>query len=276
MMKVECPCCDTLCDQGAAYCPMCGTTLPDVVTLVSDRASPPAQKPVRPPKQRKVDGRKPTTIAPGSDPHGQPYNVTFNVARRTERDLSEMLGLAKGMLADGVISDDEATYLYQWGQNHPDAVDKWPLNHVFSRLNKYFIDGRIDDVERADLKALLGHLVGGTASIVLGYEGATTLPLDAPPPLICYGPDDIYVFTGRFAYGTRRDCQKEVTSRGSACDENVTRRTSFLVIGTFGSRDWQQSSFGLKIRRAVELRDSGFAVRIVGEDHWAAALSAGV
>ena len=28
------------------------------------------------------------------DPHGQPFNIRFNRARRAERDLSEFLGLA--------------------------------------------------------------------------------------------------------------------------------------------------------------------------------------
>ena len=31
-----------------------------------------------------------------SDPHGQPFNVKFNRARRAERDLCELLGLARG------------------------------------------------------------------------------------------------------------------------------------------------------------------------------------
>jgi len=95
--------------------------------------------------------------------------------------------------------------------------------------------------------------MGGTASLVLGYEGASTLPLDTPPPLICWGPDEVYVFTGRFAYDTRKDCEREVTERGGTCEPNITRRTSFLVIGTFGSRDWVQSSYGRKIQRAAEL-----------------------
>ncbi len=140
-------------------------------------------------------------------------------------------------------------------------------------LQQYFADGRIDDQERAELHDLLARLVGGTIAITLGYEAATTLPLDTPAPLICWGPDDVYVFTGRFAYGTRAHCEQEATERGSTCDVNVTRRTSFLVIGTFGSRDWQHSSFGSKIRHAVKLRESGFALRIVGEDHWANALA---
>jgi hypothetical protein len=45
------------------------------------------------------------------DPHGQPLSGDLNRARRTERDLSEMLGLAKGMLADGIVNDEEARFL---------------------------------------------------------------------------------------------------------------------------------------------------------------------
>lgn len=207
------------------------------------------------------------------DPHGQPYNVQFNRARRTERDLSEMLGLAKGMLADGTVNADEASYLREWGERHPEALGRWPLSLIFTRLQQFFADGRIDDSERADLQNLLAHLIGGTASIILGYEAATTLPLDDPPPLICWGPDDVYVFTGRFAYGTRKDCEREATSRRSTVERNVTRRTSFLVVGTFGSEDWAHSSYGRKIQHAVRLRENGFAIRIVGEDHWASSLS---
>jgi hypothetical protein len=198
--------------------------------------------------------------------------VLFNRARRTERDLSELLGLAKAVLSDGVINEAEATYLRNWGGNHPDALAQWPTSQIFARLNQHFTDGRIDDAERLDLHELLSHLVGGTASLVLGFEGATTLPLDTPAPRICWGPDAVYVFTGRFAYGTRADCEREVTQRGGRCEQTITQRTTFVVIGTFGSRDWAHTSFGRKIQRAVKLRDAGSAIRIVGEDHWAQAL----
>ena len=137
----------------------------------------------------------------------------------------------------------------------------------------FYRDERIDDAERLELQELLGALVGGTTSLLLGYEGPTTLPLDVPAPLICWGPDEVYVFTGRFAYGPRAICEREVTDRSSACESNVTRRTTFLVIGTFSSQDWAHSSYGRKIQRAVELREAGFPIRIVGEDHWASALS---
>jgi hypothetical protein len=90
---------------------------------------------------------------------------------------------------------------------------------------------------------------------------------------MCWGPDEVYVFTGRFAYGTRPACEREVIQRGASCEPKITRRTTFIVIGTFGSRDWAHSSYGRKIQHAVRLRQSGFAIKIVGEDHWAEALN---
>lgn len=206
------------------------------------------------------------------DPHGQPISLAKNWRRRTERDLSEVLGLAKGILSDGVVNEDEARYLRAWGRNHPDALAEWPVCLIFSRLQHLFADDVIDEAERLELRELLGELVGGVSSVMLGYESATSLPLDQPPPLICWGPNEVFVFTGRFAYGTREHCEREVTQRGSLSENNITRRTSFLVIGTFGSEDWAHTSYGRKIQRAVDLRGAGFPLRIVGEDHWARAL----
>lgn len=207
------------------------------------------------------------------DPHGQPLPLHLNASRRLIRDVSELLGLAKGIICDGQLRDEEVRYLYAWGPNHPDVLARWPVNLIYARLMQILADGRVDEDERADLHEILSALVGGTASINLGYEGASALPLDTPPPLVCCGPDEVFVFTGRFAYGTRKNCEAEVCKRGSRCESNVTRRTTFLVIGTFGSEDWAHSSFGRKIQRGVELRSSGFPIRIVGEDHWANSLT---
>jgi NAD-dependent DNA ligase len=207
------------------------------------------------------------------DQQGQPINSGLNAARRRARDVSEMLGIAKGLIADGVVNDAEARYLRDWGLNHPEAVELFPASLIFTRLQQFYADGRIDDEEREELRGILASLVGGDITVNLGMDGATAFPLDNPPPLICWH-DETYVFTGRFAYGTRRHCWEEVTSRGGSVEESVTRRTTFLVIGTFSSPDWQQTAYGSKIVRAAQLRESGFPIRIVAEDHWANALNA--
>lgn len=205
------------------------------------------------------------------DDHGQPHPV-LNATRRTVRDAAELLGIAKGVLCDGVVTSDEAAMVNGWLTAHPDVNDDPVLRLLAARVRHIFSDGRVDEDERRELQELLEDLVGGKAALTLGYDAASALPLDKPAPLMCYGPDEVYLFTGRFAYGTRRQCAKEVIDRSSTVEDNVTRRTTFVVIGSFGSRDWLTSSYGTKIRRAAELRDSGFAIRLVTEDHWARAL----
>jgi hypothetical protein len=204
----------------------------------------------------------------GLDKHGQPFNLRFNRARRAERDVCELLGFARGLLADGVVTASEASLLHDWVGRHHDALDHWVVRTVHDRLAAHFEDGTIDDAERADLKNLLDRLVSGELSAVCNTDAATSLPLDQPPPLIEWA-DKTYVFTGKFAFGPRRDCERVVVERGGVCEPNVTMLTSFLVIGTFGSRDWVHTPFGRKIEKAVSYRDGGRPLRIVAEDHWA-------
>jgi hypothetical protein len=209
------------------------------------------------------------------DPHGQPVNVRFNRARRAERDLSELLGLAKGLLADGVITSDEAAAVLHWVLNHPDSVEQWPVNILAQRLQRLFADNCNDEEERLELADLLTALVGGNAGAVFGQDAATELPVDDPPPIFAW-EGALFVFTGKLAFGTRAECQREVLRRGATCEANVTQRTTYVVIGTFGSRDWIHTSFGRKIEKAVEYRTNGVPLAIVAEEHWAASILAAV
>lgn len=206
------------------------------------------------------------------DPHGQPYNLRFNRARRSERDLSEFLGLAKGLLADGLVSLEESDAVARWINTHQDAVEQWPLNLLSERISRIYRDGQVDDDEQKELAELLESIVGGTAGVVLGEDAPTELPLDKPPPVFVWR-NAVVVFTGKFAYGTRVQCQRVVSELGAICESDVTRRTHYLVIGTFGSRDWVHTSFGRKIEKAVEYRGLSGIPQIVGEDHFVDCIS---
>ena len=99
----------------------------------------------------------------------------------------------------------------------------------------------------------------------------TDLPLDVPCPTFEW-TGAVFVFTGKFAFGTRADCQRQVSKLGAFCEDNLTKRTTYLVIGTFGSRDWVHTSFGRKIQKAVQFRAGSKLPMIVGEDQWAISL----
>ena len=71
----------------------------------------------------------------------------------------------------------------------------------------------------------------------------------------------------RARFGQRRACEAAVHQLG-ATTGSITRKTDFLVIGAYATDSWKHSSFGTKIMRAVELRDEGFPISIVSEEHW--------
>jgi NAD-dependent DNA ligase len=83
------------------------------------------------------------------------------------------------------------------------------------------------------------------------------------------------VFTGKFAFGTRSECQRHVAKLGAVSGNDVTLQTRYLIIGTFGSRDWVHTSFGRKIQKAVKYREAGNRIVIAAEDPWVRCIETG-
>jgi NAD-dependent DNA ligase len=185
--------------------------------------------------------------------------------------MAEMLGLAKGVLADGKVTEDEAMALINWADEHPDVILAWPANVLYRRLRAVFEDGYASPEEREDLAGLLQELIGGEPGTVGGETKTTGLPLNDPPPTMEI-PDRTFVFTGRFAFGTRKACEEAVKKLAGWAEPRVTQRTDYLIVGTFVSRDWLQTSYGRKILKAVELRDKTSCPEIISEEHWVASL----
>ena len=206
------------------------------------------------------------------DPHGQPLSIELNRARRIDRDIHEMLGLCRGIIVDGVISDSEAVGLRAFLGRSAEIRSQWPANVIAQRLERIFADGVVDQIERAELQELLADVTGAHGPAMEALQCGTTLPLDRPAPALQFA-GSTYVFTGRFAYGPRAICEETVRARGGACADSITSRIHYVVIGTLGSRDWAHSSFGRKIQKAVDYRDrKRLPIAIVAEDHWAAAV----
>ncbi len=200
------------------------------------------------------------------DQHNQPLDERWNAARRADRTIHEMLGLVKGIIADGIVSVEETIILNNWIAANPEASQMWPGDVLTDRLRSIFEDGVVTDEERNDLLHFLEQVTGERSFIEDG-NAATRLPLDEPPPQLCF-QSQVFVFTGRFLFGTRARCEQAVCQRGGVCEGIITQRTNALVIGNLGSRDWIHTSFGRKIQKAVEYKRKGIGLSIVGEEHW--------
>jgi hypothetical protein len=52
------------------------------------------------------------------DPDGQPLNIAWNFQRRIDAGIDELIGLIRGILADGEVSEAETMTLAAWMLKH--------------------------------------------------------------------------------------------------------------------------------------------------------------
>lgn len=202
------------------------------------------------------------------DVHGQSIIRQYNKKQRHDRSLDELIGLAKGMVADGIINQHEAEFLQKWLQCNNEIADTWPANVLYNRTVEMLCDGVLDHDEQMELLELLTSFTGQIPVEKELENMSSTLPLDSPAPALSFN-GRTFCFTGKLVSGTRKDCHQTTVLQGGQVSKTVTLKTDYLVIGVIGSRDWAHTSYGRKIERAMEIKNQGHQIAIVSEDHWA-------
>lgn len=185
--------------------------------------------------------------------------------RITSRQIDELVGIARGIAADGTLNQGEAEFLQKWLAANVGISEQPVVRTLYARANDVLRDGVLDAEEAADLLDTLERF--SSRDFELGEVlKATSLPLCDPVPELTFGGRQ-YCFTGTFNFGQRKHCEQVVTARGGSCG-SLTRKTDVLVIGLYATESWKHSSFGNKILKAVDMRDAGVPIAIVSEQHW--------
>lgn len=193
-------------------------------------------------------------------------------ARISDRSVDELIGLCRGLLADGSIIQSEAEFLLNWMKVNQVNCMQWPMNMLFGRVSAMLEDGMLDSSERTELFDLLTKFTGGllpeeAADSGLVVSGSTALPLDDPQPSVTFD-GRTFCFTGEMCFGPRRNCEQLVLELGGLVRSTINKGLDYLVIGTIGSMSWAHSTHGRKIESAVSLRHQGFPLALIDEQHW--------
>jgi len=192
--------------------------------------------------------------------------------RIASRQLDELIGLARGLCADGSISEADVECLQSWLASHVQITEHPMLRNLFGRIEDILADGVADAEERSELFDTLRTFTGDQNELGEALK-PTGLPLCDPAPSLSF-QGRRFCLTGTFVYGRRRDCETAVVQRGGEVS-SLTKKTNILVIGAYATESWKHSSFGNKIMKACEYRNAGVPIAIVSENHWAAHLRAG-
>ena len=203
----------------------------------------------------------------------------FHEDRIDRRSADALVGLAAGIVSDGVVTLKEAIFLEDWIAKNLLHLEDPVVNILYRRLSSMLSDGILDAEESRELLAMLQNFSG--LSLCQGkavnrpsensFTAPNDLPFNMPIPEIVW-QERLFVFTGVMAYGPRKDCQALIEERGGLIGGGINKKTHYLVVGSVGNDQWRHSSYGLKIMRAVELRESGSPVAIIGEHAWQEAL----
>ncbi|MCB1693133.1 MAG: BRCT domain-containing protein [Pseudomonadales bacterium] len=191
--------------------------------------------------------------------------------RIQDRSIDELIGICRGVIADGVVDEREAIFLGQWIENHRDIAERWPVNILYARITEMLKDGVLSRGEQGELLETLREITGD--SVMVAEPGrSTTLPLDKPAPKVSF-VGKTFCLTGRFVFGSNLECEETILELGGSVDSSPGKDTDYLVIGELCSPDWAHTTFGRSIERAIELQEQGAPISIISEEHWVDSLA---
>lgn len=201
------------------------------------------------------------------DDNGQPLNRYFGYKRVKERTTDELIGICKGVIADGQVVEAEAKFILNWMHANPEVTDEYPGWQIYQRLNAFLEDDMLDQEEGEELKELLLAATGEDNKLHATHNMTGSLPLDKPMPVVVF-KEQVFCFTGAMATMIRRKAMEAVEQKGGNVTNKISKKVDYLVLGCMGSRDWLHSTHGLKIEKAVKMREQGIPIKIISEEHW--------
>ena len=92
---------------------------------------------------------------PSSDGQRKSADDRFNIV-----DNPELIGLCRGVIADGMINLAEAQYIQEWLAQRPNLLETWPASDLNRLLGKILEDGVLSDREQNELSKMLEEVIG--------------------------------------------------------------------------------------------------------------------
>lgn len=190
---------------------------------------------------------------------------TFNTSQ-LKQSLGELLGIARGLLADQELSDAEIKFLDDWLDQRFEITSSFPGNVIHSRIKHVLEDDIITEEERSHLVATLTMLIEDRLEDLAEQVDLTELWFDE------VGLIDFqrarFCLTGNFVYGPMKVCKTAIEKRGGIVSPTVGQESNFLVVGALGLDEWRDGGLGTEIEAAMKLRALGKPVKIIPEDSW--------
>lgn len=196
--------------------------------------------------------------------------MSSSSSENLKKSLGELLGLARGLLADQELSDSEINFLHDWLEDRYHMTSSFPGNVIHKRIKEVLEDGVVTEEERSHLVDTLTMLIEDRLEDLAEQVDLTELWFDEVG-LIEFD-NSRFCLTGNFVYGPIEVCESAIEARGGVVNASVGDEVQYLVVGGLGVDEWRTGGLGTEIEKAMRLRAKDSSVKIIPEDSWVAHL----
>jgi NAD-dependent DNA ligase len=197
-------------------------------------------------------------------------DMSSSPSEKLKQSLGELLGVARGLMADEELSDSEIHFLHDWLEDRYAMTSSFPGNVIHERIKEVLEDGVITEEERSHLVETLNMLIEDRLDDLAEQVDLTELWFDEVG-LIDFNKKN-FCLTGNFVYGPKEVCQTAIEKRGGVVTSLVGDDSEYLVVGGLGVDEWRSGGLGTKIESAMRLRAGRKSLKIIPEDSWVANL----
>ena len=156
-------------------------------------------------------------------------------------------GILKGMLIDDEITESECLSLQTWLYNNNFLTGHYPFDKIIAAVEKVLEDGVLTKEEADYMKAVIDELTNPVETLNQEMNSLKGKH-------VC--------LSGNFTFGEKSAVEKYIIDQGGIVDPNVQKTTDILVVGDNQNTN---SSYGAKLKKAIEYNEKGGAIRISKE-----------
>lgn len=167
--------------------------------------------------------------------------------------LQELQGIVIGIMCDNALTDKEINALKYWMDTHQALKGNYPFDKVYSSLEAVLEDGIITEEERNTLSRVFQSIINPLES-----EPTVLIDKELKGKTVC--------LTGNFSTMDKKDFESFLLKHGAIIKNGVSKKLNYLIVGELGSKHWAQGNYGTKIKKAMELNESGGNIVIIKEN----------
>lgn len=168
------------------------------------------------------------------------------------KGLQNLKRIIESIMVDNKIESDEINELNEWLDSNTQLVGNYPFDKIYSIVKKVLEDGAISNSEYNELM----HAFNDFINPINEEKINDNLNFQ----------DKIFCLTGTFNSGSKDSIEEKIVNKGGICGKGVTSKTNYLIVGGSGSDAWKFGNYGGKVQKAMELKEKGKDIEIIGEE----------